>query len=263
MSKQSIPAADQTQIDFPTLIGLRDGADAAQWGRIRATQLHAGRQLAMFLLAANLIGAAMTASLFAGDLPTWKLAVWAALVAVIAVGVAMRRLASPHRGDGYANVRDIRATVVEGAALAVAWAIPPLLFEPSTGSTTAYALWMILSVLMTAAAVAMAPLALATIMFLAGLCLAVVVKLALIHAYAAAGTTILFTALLIIACIGRARSLVAIRASQIALAERNETVSLLLREFEDNGADWLWETDSARRVIKASPRFAFACGLDP
>ncbi|WP_445192020.1 putative bifunctional diguanylate cyclase/phosphodiesterase [Sphingomonas sp. Tas61C01] len=263
MSKQSPPAADQTQIDFPTLIGLRDGADAAQWGRIRATQLHAGRQLAMFLLAANLIGAAMTASLFAGDLPTWKLGVWAALVAVIAVGVAMRRLASPHRGDGYANVRDIRTTVVEGAALAVAWAIPPLLFEPSTGSASAYALWMILSVLMTAAAVAMAPLALATIVFLAGLCMAVVVKLVLIHAYAAAGTTILFTALLIIACIGRARSLVAIRASQIALAERNETVSLLLREFEDNGADWLWETDSARRVIKASPRFAFACGLDP
>ena len=122
---------------------------------------------------------------------------------------------------------------------------------------------MILSVLMTAAAVAMAPLALATIVFLGGIGAVVAIELTLGGAYAAAATTLLFTALLIMACVNRARSLVLVRASQIALAERDETVSLLLREFEDTGADWLWETDTARRVVKASPRFAFACGLDP
>ena len=263
MSKNSPPATDLSQIDFPTLLGLRDGADHAQWGRIRATQLHAGRQLALFLLAANLIGAALTATLFAGIAPLWHLGGWFALVGVVAVAVSMRRLATPHRGDSYASVGDIRITGLEGLALALAWSVPPLLFGAQPGSTTAYALWMILSVLMTAAAVALAPLALATILFLAGLCLAVVVKLVLINAFAAAAATILFTALLVLACISRARSLVVIRAAQLALSERNETVSLLLREFEDNGADWLWETDSARRVIKASPRFAFACGLDP
>ena len=63
-------------------------------------------------------------------------------------------------------------------------------------------------------------------------------------------------------CVGRARSLVLIRASLMALEERDETVSLLLREFEEQDADWLWETDAARRVVKASPRFARACGLD-
>ncbi len=263
MSNQRSPAAELSAIDFPTLVGLRDGADQAQWGRIRATQLHAGRQLALFLLAANVIGAAMTVSLFAGVLPNWQLGGWATMVAVIAVAVAVRRLASPHLGDGYASIRDIRATTIEGVALAAVWSVPPLLFAAHPGSATAYGLWMILSVLMTAAAVAMAPLALATIAFLTGLCVAVVVKLVLAHAFAAAATTVLFSGLLILACINRARSLVIIRASQLALAERNETVSLLLREFEDSGADWLWETDSARRVIKASPRFAFACGIDP
>jgi diguanylate cyclase (GGDEF)-like protein/PAS domain S-box-containing protein len=263
VSNQRSPAAELSAIDFPTLVGLRDGADQAQWGRIRATQLHAGRQLALFLLAANVIGAAMTVSLFAGVLPNWQLGGWATMVAVIAVAVAVRRLASPHLGDGYASIRDIRATTIEGVALAAVWSVPPLLFAAHPGSATAYGLWMILSVLMTAAAVAMAPLALATIAFLTGLCVAVVVKLVLAHAFAAAATTVLFSGLLILACINRARSLVIIRASQLALAERNETVSLLLREFEDSGADWLWETDSARRVIKASPRFAFACGIDP
>ena len=51
----------------------------------------------------------------------------------------------------------------------------------------------------------------------------------------------------------RARALVVIRAVQIALAERNDTVSLLLREFEETAADWLWETDAGKQIVKASP----------
>src|SRR5690606_39865399 len=40
-------------------------------------------------------------------------------------------------------------------------------------------------------------------------------------------------------------------------------VSLLLREYEDNEADWLWQIDTTRRVRATSPRFAFALGMDP
>ena len=249
-------------IPFAALLGLREGRDTAQWSRIRATQLFAGRQLALFLLAANLIGAAMTATLFAKSVPLWLLASWGGAVAVVAVAVAVRRLATPHRAEGgFGTIGDVRATVIEGAALALVWAVAPLFFDAI--DTQVYALWMILSLLMTAAAVAMAPLALATVAFVGGLGLAVTGKLVAGSAFAAAGTTLLFTILLIVICLGRARALVIIRASQIALDERDETVSLLLREFEENSADWLWETDASRRVVHASPRFAFACGLDP
>ena len=44
--------------------------------------------------------------------------------------------------------------------------------------------------------------------------------------------------------------------------EQTETVSLLLREFEDAGSDWLWQVDANRRITKASPRFAHAAGRD-
>jgi diguanylate cyclase (GGDEF)-like protein/PAS domain S-box-containing protein len=258
------PASDLTSIRFPQLLGLRDGGDPAQWGRIRATQLHAGRQLALFMLAANLLSAAITASIFVDSRPLWMLASWAGLVGIVSVAVAVRRLATHHRGDGgYAALNDLRVTAIEGLALALVWAVPPLLFTGATGSGDAYAMWTILSVLMTAGAVAMAPLALATIAFVGGLGLVVSTRLAITGAFAVAGATALFTTLLIVACLTRARALVQLRASQIALSERDETVSLLLREFEETNADWLWETDSARRVVKASPRFAFACGLDP
>ena len=257
------PQPDPQIVRFSELLGLREGADAAQWARIRSTQLDAGRHLALLLLAANLIGTAATIWLFAPQVAHGVLAGWAALVGIVAVMVAVRRLRTHHRDGGYATQGDLRATALEGLALAVVWSIPCLVFNTHPGSNAAYVLWMILSVMMTAGAVAMAPLALATIAFLGGLGLTVTAKLLVIGSYAAAAATSLFTIMLVFICLSRARSLVVIRASQMALGERDETVSLLLREFEAATADWLWETDAARRIVKVSPRFAYACGLDP
>ncbi len=263
MSSDASKRTGQVPIAFPALIGLRDGPDQAEWGRIRAAQLHAGRDLAVFMLGAHLLGAAATAIIFRHIVPLWLLAGWAGLTSAVAVLVALRRLASHHRRDGYATGADLRATVTEGSALALAWSLPPLFFGAGVTSEQAYGLWLILSVLMAASALAMAPLALSTLVFLGMVGLTVAIKLVLGGAYAAAAATVLFALIGMAICVNRAWSLVAIRAGQIALEERDETVSLLLREFEDTGADWLWETDAARRVVKASPRFAFACGHDP
>ncbi|WP_375428316.1 putative bifunctional diguanylate cyclase/phosphodiesterase [uncultured Sphingomonas sp.] len=262
MSTEAAPDNAATPVDFSTLVGLREGADPAEWGRIRASQLQAGREFALFLLCANLIAAGVVAGLFARLSSIWLLAGWGALTALVSVVVAFRRLRAHHEDGGYASVRDLRDTAFEGLAFAVVWSVPPLLFA-QPGTAAAYGLWMVLSVLMTAGAVAMAPLALSTLAFVGGVGATVAVTVGLSGAYAASGATLLFAALLMLGCVTRARALVVIRASQMALAERDETVSLLLREFEEAGADWLWETDAARRVIKASPRFAFACGLDP
>ncbi|MEL7217963.1 MAG: EAL domain-containing protein, partial [Pseudomonadota bacterium] len=50
----------------------------------------------------------------------------------------------------------------------------------------------------------------------------------------------------------------ATRIAESGVAEKDEVVSLLLREFEENEADWLWEVDTLRRLRNVSPRFAFA-----
>jgi diguanylate cyclase (GGDEF)-like protein/PAS domain S-box-containing protein len=257
------PPLPDTSVPLRPLLGLSTPAEPHDWGAIRATQLRAGRQFALFHLAAHLIGAAMVAMLFAAHVRLWALGAWGMVTAAVACAVAFRRLASRHTTETAATQRDIRDTWHEGAALAAIWAVPPLAFDAHANLGPAFGLWMVLSVLMTASAIALAPLAMSTLLFLGGIGLAVAGRLLVEQAYVLAGGTLLFTLLLAVICLTRARSLVAIRATQIALNERDETVSLLLREFEDNSADWLWETDAARRVVKATPRFAYACGLDP
>ena len=54
------------------------------------------------------------------------------------------------------------------------------------------------------------------------------------------------------------RSLLERSTSRIRLSQQNLTISLFLRDYEENASDWLWETDASLRVCRVSPRFAQA-----
>lgn len=58
----------------------------------------------------------------------------------------------------------------------------------------------------------------------------------------------------------RAQDFLRFAMAETLLLDKTHTVSLLLREFGENEADWLWQIDPSRRVRSASPRFAFAMG---
>ena len=45
------------------------------------------------------------------------------------------------------------------------------------------------------------------------------------------------------------------------LSESNETISLLLSDFESHSADWLWRTNESGCIVQPSERFAEASGL--
>jgi diguanylate cyclase (GGDEF)-like protein/PAS domain S-box-containing protein len=45
------------------------------------------------------------------------------------------------------------------------------------------------------------------------------------------------------------------------LSQSNETIQLLLNQYDDEGSDWLYEIDASFRIQNPSPRFCDACGL--
>ncbi len=51
------------------------------------------------------------------------------------------------------------------------------------------------------------------------------------------------------------RTLLAISKAQYELKVKNDVVRLLLRDYEENAADWLWETDASHLVRSVTPRF--------
>ncbi len=253
----------QPRIDARALLGLYDPADSTDWAPIRAAQLNAGGQLALFMLGANVVAAALVALIVERVVPHWVTILWGVGVAAIAATVTLRRLSSRERTSQTATLKDVRDTLTEGLALGAIWSLPPIMVGLRADPGTALGLWIVLSLLMTASAVSMAALPLPTFGFLIVLGASASTMLYLVGGPVLAAASALFATLLMIACFGRGKALVVIRANEIALAERDETVSLLLREFQDQNGDWLWETDANRRVIRASPRFAMSFDLDP
>ena len=48
---------------------------------------------------------------------------------------------------------------------------------------------------------------------------------------------------------------------RIRMQQQHDTIGLLLREYEENTADWLWETDEQLRLRRVSPRMAQQLGI--
>ena len=74
-------------------------------------------------------------------------------------------------------------------------------------------------------------------------------------------TLIVFTLVILLTSISFAQSLVKRIDDEMQLKEQKAVISLLLRDFEENSSDWLWETDAENRIINASSRFSEVTGL--
>jgi diguanylate cyclase (GGDEF)-like protein/PAS domain S-box-containing protein len=191
-----------------------------------------------------------------------QLSVWSAL-AVFATAISIRGSADRVRND-YVGVTG-KSVIFHGLAAmlqAMTWAVAILLFGRDAMPAQIVALWTLTSCLMVGAAVGFAALPLATIGFLVPMGVASIIMFdntsvqlqALVGCYAL---------VLIIASLKHAREFGRQHSTSTELAEKSAVVSLLLREYEDSGADWLWQTDAARRINGVSSRFAAMLGAQP
>jgi len=76
-------------------------------------------------------------------------------------------------------------------------------------------------------------------------------------------TALAYSGALMLSCLANGRNFVMHRSVENELAEKDEVVSLLLREFEESGGDWMWQIDASKCLTHVSPRFAYALGLQP
>ncbi|WP_333573845.1 putative bifunctional diguanylate cyclase/phosphodiesterase [Sphingomonas sp.] len=251
------------RVDTRALLGLSDPSDAIDWPRMRAAQLQAGRRTALLFFSAHVGAAALAALALAPLASPGILFCWMALVLGSSAWVTLRRLGWRDRHLLTATVAEIRRTAAEGIVMGLAWAILPLAFGATATARASLDIWAATTIVLIASGMTMAVLPLASLSFtalLGGACIATLVMAGAPFLAAAAAFLVLLVSF---GSFTRARALVLLRANQMALAERDQTVSLLLREFEDAGSDWLWEIDAQRRVVRASPRLAASLGLEP
>ena len=253
----------QLPLDLPllALIGLRP-PQQGDWAALRTLQYDQIHKVSRSRAITHAIAAIITLSLFLGKAPAIALLLWAGVLAAALWNAARidrslldidRRSMTPH---------EFRRQWLGVAATGAAWGIPLLLFTSFGTPADHFALWTLVAMLIAGSALAMSPAPMAMIVFSSLAGGAALVSFLIQGEWTFAVVVGAFLALAMAGGLNVARTFLSSRIAEVGVVEKSEVVSLLLREFEENEADWLWQIDTNRQVRSASPRFAFALGRD-
>ena len=244
------------------ILGVQDPVEG-DWARLRALQYAHLHKVVLTRAVAHALAALLTVSIFLGKVPLWLLGIW-----VVAVAAAVWNATRIDRGLADIDRRSMtrheyNRQAMGVAACAVAWAVALAAFVPFAAPAEHYALWTLIAMLIASSAATMSAAPIATVVFAGIAGGTAIVTFAIGGDYGFAAVTAAFLAIAVTGTIEAGRTCLSARIAEAGVAEKDEVVSLLLREFQENEADWLWQIDTNRRVRSASPRFAYALGRDP
>ena len=243
------------------ILGLRD-TEEGDWALLRALQYAEIHTVALMRIASQVLAGLIAVALFAGQVPTWLLGAWSfALAAAVWNQTRIdRRFAGIDRRS--ITRSEFWRQLAGVVASAVVWSAALVASVPYGSKADHFALWGLVAMLVAGSAAAMPAAPISRVAF------ALITGAAATATFVAAGevafavSTAAFTAVAVTTAIQAARTYLSARIAEVGAAEKDEVVSLLLREFQENEADWLWQIDTNRRVRSASPRFAYALGRD-
>ncbi len=246
-------------MSIASVIGLADKSDT-DWARLRGLQYSSLATLTFVRAYANVILALFVARIYQEDVGLVWLGLW-----LLGMAVVHFRGTQFDRSLANGKRRKItRSEFYQQAATpllsSLLWAGALLIFAPMGSTDQLLVLMLVISLLMTGS------IAFYTTAPLGMLILSVVLGassfglLALLGHWSAAIAAVLYFMACALGTIEVARTYLTARIAEGTVAEKEQVVSLLLREFEENEADWLWEVDTKRLLRTVSPRFAYALG---
>ena len=243
------------------VLGLTTPADG-DWVRLRGLQYSGLAQASTARIFVHATAAVATVALLAGKLDFFLLAAW-----LVALAGTMLHAAHCDRMVADADRRnmsrdEVKRHVVNAIVNALLWVVPLAIASPQLDAVARLELWSVLAMLMTASAIVLPAVPISTFLFTGIVGGAALASFAWMGSINMAVICLAFCATVMAGTIKAARNFLVASVAQAGMTEKNEVVSLLLREFEEGEADWLWQTDTSRRIRSVSPRFAFAMGRD-
>lgn len=255
----SPPPATPAELPISDVLGLTRNP-AFDPMRLRGDEYAELAQASRNRMLANALVAVFMVSVFAPLIGLVIVVPWAALLAFILYRSRQTDLllADPAARVGPATLE--RWQNLNSVAAAGCWVAALLVFPLLADGAEALTLRLLVLTLMISSTFVFSTSPLSVLIYIGILGLGVIVSLAIYSQWQAMGGATLFTIACLVATIQVRTTFVKARLAEAAVAEKEAVVSLLLREFEENEADWLWEVDPARRLRSVSPRFAFALG---
>lgn len=243
------------------IFGFADPAEG-EWARLRVLQYRELYQSATTRVIGHTLGALIVLGLFMDNIGMLLLGVWLTALALALINVVLIERSFRDIERRLMTRREFHRHCQAVAALASVWAAALLGFPMMGDPGEHMALWTVVAMLFAASSSKMKQAPVITLSWAAICGTASVISFVVIGEYAIALASVIFCVIIMTSSIDVARLFLTARIAEAGVAEKDEVVSLLLREFEEHQADWLWQIDTQRRIKAASPRFSYALGSD-
>ncbi len=200
-----------------------------------------------------------------GRVEPFHLAAWA--VGVCCTLIFLQVVSIRYRDDTSSEPGRIRfwawSLEIGSALRALGWSVGMIAFFPTGSLNTQLVIGLTAAAMMGGAAFALGPLPIAATMFVVvvgGSAMIALIMAGTADTFALAILTGVYVAYLTTAILNQGRTFFGNALGEIVNGEQKRTIGLLLKEFEDNSADWLWHTDANGLFVDPSVRFAAAAG---
>ncbi|MBC9881792.1 response regulator [Bradyrhizobium sp. INPA01-394B] len=239
--------------------GLTADLSERELSRIRAKQIDAVTRLIPVTMAVTMLNVAIVLILFWGRGWNDFLAIWGLTLAATA-SLAVRSWRRSHRHPPQeASPRAARQMLRQAFFLAVIWGTLPLGLFSRVEPTSQLILACLMVGMMSGGAFTLSTFPRAGLVYLATMTIACAGALLL----CGTGPYLVTAVFLLLFAFFMARNIVSqgnlflgnLKA-RLELERQTEIISLLLKDFQDNASDWLWQTDAEGRLTDVPQRFA-------
>ena len=244
------------------VLGLSDPSDR-DWSQLRGLQYSSLARASAGKVAAHAAAGLLSAAMLFPHLPVLAIVAWLAALCGSLFHGAKVDVSLADSDRRCLSKEEVKRQTLSAVVNALAWAVPMAVFPAFVDVETQLKVWSIIAMLMAASALLLPAVPLGNLMFVAIVGSAATINFVLGGTYLMAFASLAFVFAICAGSVEAARRYLQAKIAEAGIVEKNEVVSLLLREFEEGEADWLWQIDTSRRVRSVSPRFAFALGMEP
>jgi diguanylate cyclase (GGDEF)-like protein/PAS domain S-box-containing protein len=230
------------------------------WGRVRAAQLAAMRPAMAVAAWGQAFNALFIAYMLSGRVSPSALGLWLFCVSLLMLYFTQQQRKLRGRAIHSLPRKTINRAAYHSVFIGLVWAFPARYFFEQSDHSQQLALCVITATMMAGAAFVFSPIPAAAAAYVLIMGVAAARMLSTTDSLLIMLIAPVYTAALVAMVLINGRAFMQRKFLDIALEEREQTVSLLLREYESSDADWLWQTNTQLCFENVSARFARAAG---
>ncbi|MFL6698534.1 MAG: putative bifunctional diguanylate cyclase/phosphodiesterase [Vitreoscilla sp.] len=263
-SQVTSPLPQAEWATFGRLVQVYRGLDTES-AEIRARLVQWVTFVSPWLMAFNILGAVSLALTLPTLVPAWLRWSWCGLICAMCALVLAGWLRHRHKTPTRVSPGVVLKSALHAGALAALWATLPWTVFPDGSPLAQLLIVGVMLGMVAGGGFVLSPLAPAAVVYTVIIGVSTCAAVARLHDPKAMLLTALMAGYTIVTVaavfLGARRSAGALRAEREA-ERQGQLVALLLKDFESQSADVMWETDASGRLVRITPKLTALMRLD-